>query len=102
MTANDASLRAFVYVLRCGDGSFYTGYTTDLARRLKKHQNGQGAAYTRSRLPLSLVYCEEFPSATAARKREVAVKALSRSQKEALIAGLLPTPGRPLRADETP
>lgn len=76
----------FVYVLRCGDGSLYTGSTTDLARRLKAHRNGRGAKYTRSRLPLELVYWEEVSDWPSALRREAAIKRLTRLQKLALIA----------------
>lgn len=75
----------FVYMLRCGDGSFYTGYTNDLARRLAVHQRGKGAKYTRSHLPVELAYWEELPDKSAALRREAAVKKLTRQQKIALI-----------------
>lgn len=96
MSSDDTESRAYVYILACADGSYYTGFTTDLERRLKAHNSAHGAAYTRSRRPVRLIYSEEFPTATAARKREAAIKALSRPQKEALIKGLLPSPGKPL------
>lgn len=76
----------FVYILRCGDGSLYTGSTTDLSRRLAAHRSGHGAKYTRGRLPLELAYWEEAPDWSAALRREAAVKRLTRSQKLALIA----------------
>lgn len=75
----------FVYMLRCGDGSLYTGCTNDLYRRLKAHQSGRGAKYTRSRRPVALVYQEELPDRSAALRREAAVKRLTRAQKLALI-----------------
>lgn len=75
----------FVYMLRCGDGSLYTGCTNDLARRITAHQRGRGAKYTRSRLPVSLVYREEVPDRSAALRREAAVKRLTRPEKAALI-----------------
>lgn len=75
----------FVYMLRCGDGSFYTGYTNDLARRLAVHQRGKGAKYTRSHLPVEMAYWEELPDKSAALRREAAVKKLTRQQKIALI-----------------
>lgn len=75
----------FVYMLRCGDGSLYTGCTNDLRRRLKAHQSGRGAKYTRSRQPVALVYREELPDRSAALRREAAVKRLTRAQKLALI-----------------
>ena len=75
----------YVYMLRCGDGSLYTGSTDDVARRLKVHQSGKGAKYTRSRLPVALVYREELPTRSDALKREWAIKQLSRAEKLALI-----------------
>lgn len=75
----------FVYILRCGDGSLYTGCTNDLPRRLEAHQSGRGAKYTRSRLPVALVYREATADRSAALRREAAVKRLTRRQKLALI-----------------
>lgn len=75
----------FVYMLRCGDDTLYTGSTDDVARRLAVHQSGKGAKYTRSRHPLTLVYREECPDKSAALKREAAIKKLSRKQKWELI-----------------
>ena len=74
-----------VYILRCGDGTLYTGCTNDLPRRLQAHQSGRGAKYTRSRLPVELVYYEIFETKEDAMKRECAIKKLSRPQKERLI-----------------
>ncbi len=76
-----------VYILRCGDGSLYTGWTNDLARRLAAHQSGRGAKYTRSRLPVELVYWERYATREEAMAREWAVKQLTRPQKLALIEG---------------
>lgn len=76
-----------LYILRCGDGSLYTGITTDIARRLAAHQSGKGAKYTRGRGPLTLVYQEELPDKPTALRRELAVKALTREEKLALIEG---------------
>ncbi|MBE6964303.1 MAG: GIY-YIG nuclease family protein [Ruminococcaceae bacterium] len=76
----------FVYMLRCGDGSLYTGYTDDVLRRLAVHQSGKGGRYTRSHLPLELVYQEELPDKSTALRREAAIKKLSREAKLALIA----------------
>ncbi len=76
----------YVYVLRCGDGSLYTGYTDDVERRLAVHQSGKGGKYTRSHLPVELVYREDLPDKSAALRREAAVKRLSRQEKLALIA----------------
>lgn len=75
----------FVYILRCRDGSLYTGYTDDVERRLSVHRSGRGAKYTRSRLPVELAYWEELPDKSAALKREAAIKKLSRQQKLQLI-----------------
>jgi putative endonuclease len=74
-----------VYVARCCDGSLYTGITTDPARRLAEHNAGGGAAYTRSRTPLVLVYSERARSRSMALRREHAIKRLTRAQKEALV-----------------
>ena len=76
----------YVYMLRCGDGSLYTGSTNDLPRRFAAHQSGKGAKYTRSRLPVEPVYWEEAEDKSAALRREAAIKRLRRLQKEALIA----------------
>ena len=75
----------FVYLLRCADGSLYTGITVDLHRRLEQHNAGTASRYTRSRLPVVLVYQEVQPSRSQALKRELAIKALSRQAKESLI-----------------
>ncbi len=75
----------WLYILRCGDGTLYTGVTTDVEKRLAAHQNGRGAKYTKGRGPLSLVYREECGDKSTALRRELAVKALSRKEKLALI-----------------
>ncbi len=74
-----------VYVLRCADGSLYTGATTDVARRLAQHLAGRGARYTRARLPVALVHAERARDRSAALRREAAIKRLPRSGKLALI-----------------
>ncbi len=74
-----------VYILRCGDGSLYTGATTDLPRRFARHSAGKGAAYTRSRLPLKLVFFEKAEDRSSALKREAALKKLTRKMKLALL-----------------
>ena len=79
--------KAFVYILECGDGTYYTGWTTDLENRLKTHNSGTGAKYTRSRLPVRLIYSEEVADRSAALKREAAIKKLTRAKKEKLIEG---------------
>jgi putative endonuclease len=71
----------FCYILECSDGTYYTGWSTDPQRRLKEHNSGSGARYTRSRRPVQLVYQEELPDKKAALKRERAIKALSRPKK---------------------
>ena len=76
-----------VYILRCGDGTLSTGITNDLPRRLAAHGSGRGAKYTRSRLPVELVWHEEQPDKSAALRRELQIKALSRAEKLRLIAG---------------
>ena len=76
----------FVYVLQCKDGSFYTGITNDLEKRVETHQAGKGAKYTRCRLPVKLLYSENCVGRTSALVRECAVKAYSRKEKEKLVA----------------
>lgn len=73
-----------VYMLRCGDGSLYTGVTNNLDRRVATHRAGKGGAYTRSRLPVRLVYTERRASRSAAQSREAAIKRLPRVAKLAL------------------
>ncbi len=76
----------YCYILECSDGSYYTGWTTEPERRLLQHNAGRGARYTRTRLPVRMVYVEECPDRTAAMKRERAIKALPRLRKEKLIS----------------
>ncbi|MGE5582147.1 MAG: GIY-YIG nuclease family protein [Bacillota bacterium] len=76
----------YTYMLRCVDGTFYTGWTTDLEKRLKAHNEGSGARYTRSRRPVCLVYWEEQADRSQAQRRENELKNLSRAEKEALCA----------------
>ena len=71
----------WVYILLCGDGTYYTGVTTDVAARLEAHRSGNGAKYTRSRGPLELAYAERCEDKVSAFRREYAVKQLKRSQK---------------------
>ena len=78
-------MAAFVYMLRCKDGSLYTGWTNNLEHRLAMHSSGRGAKYTRGRGPLALVYSEELPDKEAALRRECAIKKLRREQKLALL-----------------
>ena len=76
----------FAYLVRCADGTLYGGYTTDLQKRLAAHNSGKGAKYTRSRLPVELVWWEEYSTKEAAMSREWHIKRLTREQKLALIA----------------
>lgn len=75
----------YVYILKCKDNSFYTGWTTDLSKRIQRHNLGLGAKYTRSRRPVELIYFETFENKSEALKREYQIKQLSRKQKEKLI-----------------
>ncbi len=75
----------FTYILRCADGSLYTGWTNDLTKRVAAHNAGTGGKYTRSRRPVELVYYEVFPTKEEAMRREAAIKKLSRSEKEELL-----------------
>lgn len=75
----------FTYMVRCSDGSLYTGYTNDLDKRIKAHNSGRGAKYTRSRLPVALVYYEEFKTKEEAMSREWHIKRLTRTEKEQLM-----------------
>jgi putative endonuclease len=76
----------FVYIVRCADGSLYTGWTTDLFRRVAQHNAGRGGRYTRTHRPVELVYQEEVSNRSAAMRRERALKKLDRERKERLIA----------------
>ena len=75
----------YTYILECSDGTYYTGWTNDLEKRLKSHNAGTGGKYTRSRLPVKLVYYECFDTKEDAMSREWHIKRLSRSEKEKLI-----------------
>jgi putative endonuclease len=76
----------YVYVLRCADESLYTGYTTDVERRVAEHDAGEGAKYTRGRTPVELVHVEAFETKSAAMAREHEIKDLSTRQKRRLVA----------------
>jgi putative endonuclease len=78
---------AWVYILRCRDGSLYTGWTVDLDRRLASHRSGRGSRYTASRLPVSLAGAFPMDDRTAARREEARIKRLPRAEKLALIGG---------------
>ena len=75
----------YVYILRCNDDSLYTGWTNNLEKRLKTHLAGKGAKYTKARLPVELVYYEEFEDKIEAMKREYKIKQLSRKEKLKLV-----------------
>ncbi|MDU2491824.1 MAG: GIY-YIG nuclease family protein [Clostridium celatum] len=75
----------YVYILRCNDDSLYTGWTNNLDKRIKAHSNGKGAKYTKSRLPVELVYFEEYEDKIEAMRREYAIKQLKRKEKLMLI-----------------
>lgn len=75
----------YVYILRCSDDSLYTGWTNNLEKRVKAHSNGKGAKYTKARLPIELVYFEEYENKIEAMKREYAIKQLKRKEKLMLI-----------------
>lgn len=76
----------YTYMVVCRDGTLYTGYTDDLVQRMRKHNSGRGAKYTRSRLPVRLVYWEKYASKQQAMRREYAIKQWSRQQKLQLLA----------------
>ena len=75
----------YTYILECRDGTYYTGWTNNLEKRLKDHNEGRGAKYTKARLPVSLIYYEEFQTKEEAMRREYAIKHMTRSEKEQLI-----------------
>jgi putative endonuclease len=77
----------FTYILRCADGTLYTGWTQDLERRLRDHQAGRGSRYTRGRLPVTLEYHQEYATPQEARRREAAIRRLGRKEKLRLISG---------------
>ncbi|GAA6490458.1 MAG TPA: GIY-YIG nuclease family protein [Candidatus Bariatricus faecipullorum] len=75
----------YTYILECSDGTYYTGWTNQIEKRVKDHNAGKGAKYTKSRLPVKLVYLEESATKEEAMRREYAIKQLSRQEKEELI-----------------
>ena len=75
----------YTYIVKCSDGTFYTGWTNDLTRRMEAHNQGRGAKYTKARRPVTLIYYETFETKEEAMKREYAIKWLSRKEKEELI-----------------
>ena len=78
----------YTYIVKCKDGTLYTGWTKDLRSRMRSHNLGKGAKYTRNRLPVRLVYYEEYETKQEAMKREYAIKRLTRADKLMLIDGL--------------
>lgn len=86
-TTTKKDMKGYMYILLCADGSYYTGSTIDLERRLEQHQNGEGANHTKKHLPVSLLYYEEYPRIDEAFYREKQVQGWSRKKKEALIEG---------------
>lgn len=78
----------YVYIVRCSDGTLYTGWTNNLELRIQAHNEGRGAKYTRARRPVELVYSETEPSKSEAMKRECEIKRLSRREKHELIEGV--------------
>lgn len=79
-------MTAYTYILRCADGTLYTGWTNDIEKRLAAHNAGKGAKYTKPRLPVELVYYEAHGTKEEAMSREYEIKQLTRTQKETLIA----------------
>lgn len=76
----------YTYIVKCGDNTLYCGYTSDVQRRVREHNEGVGAKYTKARLPVELLYYEEFENKSQAMKRECAIKKLKRAEKLELIA----------------
>lgn len=76
----------YTYIVRCKDGTYYTGWTNHLVKRIEDHNHGRGAKYTKGRAPVILVYAEEFQTKSEALKREAAIKRLPRNEKELLIS----------------
>ena len=81
----------YTYIVRCSDGSLYTGWTNDLEKRIKAHNEGKGAKYTKSRRPVELVYYEAFEKKEEAMSREWAIKQISREEKKGLLKAALPS-----------
>ena len=75
----------YTYILKCMDGSLYTGWTNDIDKRLKAHNEGKGAKYTKGRRPVKLVYVEEFKTKEEAKRREYEIKHMTRKEKEKLV-----------------
>jgi putative endonuclease len=90
---------AYVYMLRCADGSLYTGWSSDVPRRLARHRSGRASRYTASRLPVELELVLPMPDRTAARREEARIKALDRASKLAMITAARRSPGRGARGE---
>ena len=82
------NVELYVYILECKDGTYYTGWTNNLEKRMKEHNEGKGAKYTKARRPVKLVYFETFESKIDAMKREYAIKQMKRSEKIKLISSI--------------
>ena len=85
---NKEQTNFYVYIVECSDGSYYTGYTNDLDARIKKHNEGKASKYTRSHLPVKVVWWKGYESGTCARKMEYRLKTLTREEKEELVNGV--------------
>lgn len=83
--SGESRTEAYTYMVRCNDGTLYTGWTYDLKKRMEAHNSGKGAKYTRSRVPVELVYVETFSTKEEAMSREFKIKRLTRTQKQQLI-----------------
>lgn len=81
-------MKNYTYIVQCSDGTLYTGWTNDINKRIKVHNQGKGAKYTKSRLPVKLVYSEEYDTRREAMQREYAIKQLNRKEKLALVTNL--------------
>ncbi len=88
VASSEQQTTACCYIVECCDGTYYTGWAADVERRVKVHNAGRGARYTRMRLPVKLVYVEPQPDRPTAMRRERAIKRLTRQKKQALIAGI--------------
>ena len=80
-------MKYYVYILFCADGTYYTGWTADVQKRLAVHNKGRGAKYTRGRLPVKLLWFDSFPNKSDAMKKEYALKQLSKREKQAITRG---------------
>jgi putative endonuclease len=92
-------LTFYLYILRCSDGTYYTGHARDIAKRIKEHNSGKAAKYTSGRLPVELVYCEVHETRSQAAKREYEIKQWSRAKKQALIDGVTVVSKPPFTCD---